>query len=178
MFIQCWTHTIGLSDALHLRTYSWKMAGLIRCVWHCLSVSLGEVQFWCNWWDRYSWRNTKASRGVIGWDTKIWLVTKAGDHFTHPPGFNQVIIALFFSYIISFPTILHIVQILSSPKNLFFFSYFPLLFFYLDWLILSLSFFFPLVLIFCVTYSFMYFCFIYAMSWNKLCIYLIISSQL
>ena len=57
------------------------------------------------------WRGTKE-------DTKIRFVTKAGDCFT-PPGFNQVIIAslLYFSLL----AIMHIPQILSSPKNPFFF---------------------------------------------------------
>ena len=54
-------------------------------------------------------------------NTKIWFVTKAGDHFTHPPGFNQVTIALLLYFSLS--TILHIVQTLSGPKNPPFFSF-------------------------------------------------------
>ena len=57
-----------------------------------------------------------------GEDTKFRFVTETGDCFT-PPGSNQVIITfLLYSSLLA---ILHVVQILSGPKNpLFFFSIF------------------------------------------------------
>ena len=55
-------------------------------------------------------------------DTKIWLVTKAGNHFTPPRVLTKLILLLSFAFF--FLTILHIVQTSSGPKNLFFFSIF------------------------------------------------------
>jgi len=58
-----------------------------------------------------------------GADIKIWFVTKANDRFTHSPGLTKLL-SLFSFIIFFFPTILHIVQTLSGPKNRFFFSIF------------------------------------------------------
>ena len=74
-------------------------------------------------------------------DTKTWFVTKAGDRFTHPLGFNQVTIALLLYFLFpQFCTLFRHRLVQRNPIFLFFFS-FSFLQSLIDWFFFFLFFF-------------------------------------